>query len=225
MLNSLFPKPVVSVVASDAMWDAPLHPHESKQMEKAVSKRRREFAAGRACARAALERLGIVDAVLLSNPDRTPAWPASVVGSISHCDAYCAAAVALRTDVVSLGLDVESRGRVDRELLERICNERERVALEALASQDGEDWAAIFFSAKEAAYKCYFPITGAFLGFQDVELRLEPARRCFEAILLREDAPSAHGVRNFHGRFSADEARVYTAVTLMPGEVQGGSGA
>jgi len=224
MIKNLFPKPVVSVVASDAMWDAALHPAESKQMAKAASKRRREFAAGRACARAALERLGITDAVLLSNPDRTPAWPALVVGSISHCDSYCAAAVALRTDVVSLGLDVESRGRVDCELLPRICNERERSAIEALASQAEEDWAAIFFSAKEAAYKCYFPITGRFLGFHDVEVRVEPGRRCFEAILLREDAPSVHGVRKFHGRFSADDDRVYTAVTLLPGEGQGGPG-
>jgi 4'-phosphopantetheinyl transferase EntD len=224
MIESLFPEPVVSIVASNEMWDAPLHPDESKQMSKAASKRRREFAAGRACARAALERMGIADAVLLRNPDRTPAWPASVVGSISHCDRYCAAAVARRSDVVSLGLDVESRGRVDRELLPRICNERERRDVEALASQADVDWASIFFSAKEAAYKCYFPITGKFLGFHDVELRVEPGSHRFEAILVREDAPSAHGVRNFHGRFSADDDRVYTAVTLMPGEVQGGSG-
>ena len=224
MIKSLFPKSVVSVVASDKMWDAPLHPDESRQMSKAASKRRREFAAGRACARAALERIGVADAVLLSNPDRTPVWPASVVGSISHCDSYSAAAVALRTDVLSLGLDVESRGRVGRDLLLRICNERERSAVEALASQAEEDWAAIFFSAKEAAYKCYFPITGKLLGFHDVELRVDPGRRCFEAGLVRQDAPSAHGVRNFHGRFSADDDRVYTAVTLMPGEVQGGSG-
>jgi 4'-phosphopantetheinyl transferase EntD len=219
MIDPLFPDPVISVVASDEMWDAPLHPDESARLVRAVEKRRREFAAGRACARRGLEALGIRGAVLPSRSDRTPAWPADAVGSISHCDGFCAAVVALREDVVSLGLDVECRGRVGPDLVPRILCEEERAALAGLPDGARADWASIFFSAKEAFYKCYFPLTGTFLEFHDVVLQVDPEAGAFEARLVREDAPSIGGLRGLRGRFASDAERVYTGVSLLPGEV------
>jgi 4'-phosphopantetheinyl transferase EntD len=58
MIEKLFPCDVVSVVAKPEMWAEELHPNEAALISGAVAKRRREFAAGRSCARKALRILG-----------------------------------------------------------------------------------------------------------------------------------------------------------------------
>lgn len=70
-------------------------------------RRQREFATARSCARTALARLGVPPVPVLASPRGAPRWPAGVVGSITHCDGYRAAAVAYTRDVVSLGIDAE----------------------------------------------------------------------------------------------------------------------
>ncbi len=47
----------------------------------AATSRREEFAAGRACARRALQRLGVESGPLLVGENREPLWPEGVVGS------------------------------------------------------------------------------------------------------------------------------------------------
>ncbi|MBW1684962.1 MAG: 4'-phosphopantetheinyl transferase superfamily protein [Deltaproteobacteria bacterium] len=219
MIVELFPPQVVTVVATEAMWSARLHPQEEACVAGATAKRRREFAAGRACARSALTRLGWPSAPLGRNEDRTPRWPAGVVGCISHCTGYCAAAVARQESVAGLGLDVEVIGRVRPVLLPRICSVAERDALLRLGRAPGQgaiDWATVLFCAKESTYKCYYPLTRVPLGFHDVEIELAPAQRAFTARLLRADAPSAAGARVFSGYYASDGKRVFSAVTLRP---------
>src|SRR5438132_715206 len=106
-MDRLVPVRVVVVEATQAEWDSQLLPEEARLVATAVGRRRREFAAGRACARLALGRLGFPEAPLLSGPDRAPVWPEAAVGSITHCPGYCAAAVARRGAVRSLGIDAE----------------------------------------------------------------------------------------------------------------------
>ena len=219
MVVELFPPWVATVVATEAMWSAPLHPQEEACVARATAKRRREFAAGRACARLALARLGLPEAPLGRNEDRTPRWPAGFVGCISHCAGYCAAAVARQESVAGLGLDVEVIGRVRPALLPRICTPAERDALVRLDRAPGQgmtDWATVLFSAKESTYKCYYPLTRVLLGFHDVEIELAPAGREFTARLLRADAPSAAGARAFSGSYASDGRHVFTGVTLRP---------
>ena len=220
MIVELFPPQVVTVVATEAMWSARLHPQEEACVARATAKRRREFAAGRACARLALARLGLPEAPLGRNEDRTPRWPAGVAGCISHCAGYCAAAVARQESVAGLGLDVEVIGRVRPVLLPRICTVAERDTLLRLGRAPGQgaiDWATVLFSAKESTYKCYYPLTRAPLGFHDVEIELAPARRAFTARLLRADAPAAAGCRAFSGHYASDGKRVFSGVTLGSG--------
>jgi 4'-phosphopantetheinyl transferase EntD len=219
MIVELFPPEVVTVEATGAMWSARLHPQEEACVVRASARRRREFAAGRACARLALARLGLPEAPLGCNEDRTPSWPAGVVGCISHCAGYCAAAVARQESVAGLGLDVEVIGRVRPVLLSRICTAAERDALVRLGRAPGQgaiDWATVLFSAKESTYKCYYPLTRVVLGFHDVEIELAPARRAFTARLLRADAPSAAGARSFSGHYASDGKLVFSGVTLPP---------
>ena len=85
MIASLLPDTVVTVEARDGDWTAPLLPEEEPLVARAVDKRRREFAAGRACARRALEQLGLPASPILAGPRREPLWPPGVVGALTHC--------------------------------------------------------------------------------------------------------------------------------------------
>jgi 4'-phosphopantetheinyl transferase EntD len=148
-LRALLPSTVICVEASPRAWDAPLHPEERRTVEKAVAKRRREFAAVRSCARRALAGFGIEGFPLLIGPDRVPLWPRLVVGCITHCDGFCAAAVARRTEISGIGIDAETSTPIARELLPLVCSPLEIERLRDLPS--GTDWPKLVFSAKESS--------------------------------------------------------------------------
>lgn len=214
MIEALFPGGVVTVESTDVVTEEVLHPEEAAALGRAVEKRRREFAAGRASARRALARLEIADAVLPVGPDRLPAWPTGIVGSITHCAGYCGVAVARRGTILGLGLDAEVGGELEPALVPLVCLPSEIEALGALELLTSGEGAKLVFSAKESAYKCWFPLFHRFLEFHDVEVELRfdsPLAGSFTARVLRDPAP----VPQFHGRFLRDAARVYTGVTLV----------
>ena len=62
-----------------------LFPAEEAVVRTAGPRRRAEFTAGRACARAALAALGLPAAPVLAGRAGEPRWPAGVTGSITHC--------------------------------------------------------------------------------------------------------------------------------------------
>ncbi|MDH3520263.1 MAG: 4'-phosphopantetheinyl transferase superfamily protein [Myxococcales bacterium] len=218
MIASLFPEDVIVVRATPEMEREPLHPAERAWAERLGENRRREFALGRACARRALARLGIEGFALLSGENRAPRWPPGVVGTLTHCRGFCAAAVARCGALVGLGLDAEPARPLSAPLVERITAEPERARLGALPAAPAVGWGTVLFTAKESLYKCYFPITGAFLGFRDAEIDLDPEAARFTARLCRDEKPSARGARTFHGRYHIDEALVISAVALTAAE-------
>ncbi len=145
-----------------------LDPEEAVSVAKAVPKRVGEFAAGRLCARRALATFGITGFALKMAPDRSPVWPASMVGSITHTRGFGAAVVGERRLFRSLGLDVEAAGGVKRELWRHICVPAEVAWLESLSDADRDCAATLVFCAKEAFYKCQYPVTGERMGFADL---------------------------------------------------------
>jgi len=176
-----------------------LHPAEEACVRGALPKRRREFAAGRACARRALRRLGIRDVPLLPGPTRSPLWPAGIVGSITHCSNYVAAAVARSDRLSGIGIDAEPAVPLSPRVVAMVCTPHEIARSRDLPP--GVAWSKLLFSAKESFYKCYHPHTGFFLDFLDVELDIQPATAHFRARLIRADAPSICGRRQLEGRF------------------------
>lgn len=189
---------------------------ERQRIAGSVESRRREFATGRECARRALELLGHPRASIGTGPRNTPVWPAGVVGSITHCAGYRAAAVAASGSIVALGIDAEPHGELPPELLPSVLTGTERAELGAL-TRDRPDtrWPRLLFSAKEAVYKAWFPLTGRWLGFEDVHVRLDPASSTFVATLLV--APAHIGGRplpSLSGRWVLGNDLVVTAVTV-----------
>lgn len=159
---------------------AALWPAEQAAVAQAVPARRREFAAGRAGARRLLARLGLPPAALPAQPDRSPAWPSGVIGSIGHSAQLCVVAATRLGALLSLGVDVEPDAPLEDELWDTICSPRERAALERLPPAQRGAAARLHFCAKEAVYKCLHPVLRLPLEFHDVELEW-PAAECFRA--------------------------------------------
>lgn len=214
-----FPRDLVPPGASAELLLGPgdpdsLYPEEATAVAKAAPKRKSQFAAGRACARRALERLGLQGTAIAINDDRSPHWPEGIVGSISHSDQCCIAVVAYYGEIASVGVDVESSAPLAAQLESAVLSSEESRQLEAYGAPGRLSWAKVAFSAKESLYKCYRPVTGRFLGFHDARIELDPARGHVFMELTRSDLPDALGARRFTGRFTVRDGYVFTSVWL-----------
>lgn len=214
MIEGLFPPGVVSV---DMYGDDPtgyLLPEEAAQVGSAVERRKREFATGRTCARRALRELGLPATSILRGPKREPLWPSGVVGSITHCPGYCAAALAREPEVLTVGIDAEIHEELPPGVLDQVATEPERAWL-AAASTERIRWDRLLFSAKESVYKAWFPLTGRWLGFNDALVTFDPTEGTFHARLLVAP-PTVDGreLTGFAGRFLARDGLVLTAIAV-----------
>jgi len=163
---------------------------EGALVEKAAPKRRREFALGRACARAALKGLGHGDAVIGKRANGAPIWPNGIIGSITHTASYAASLVGEARHFSGIGLDAERVGGVTQDLWPRLFTAQERDHLLSLDDVDQPVVATLIFSAKEACYKAWGGI-GA-LAFRDIHVT--PDRDGFTAVRGRESLQGRHVV-------------------------------
>lgn len=159
----------------------------------AVTSRQREYIAGRVLARELLGRLGVNAHTIASGPKREPLWPSGIVGSISHNELFCAVVVAQNSVVTSVGIDIETTGRIDRQLWGHLFTEEETKHLLQLEPVAQTRQATVFFSIKEAFYKYQFPITQGWVGFRDVSVHQEDAS-FYRLTAQINDAPVANNV-------------------------------
>jgi 4'-phosphopantetheinyl transferase EntD len=220
MLERLVPWGVtVSETRGDRL-DIELFPCERLSLGRAVEKRRREFITGRACAREALAHLGEPVVAIPSGPHGEPLWPGGIVGSITHCQGYRACVAARGGAVIALGIDAEPNVRLPDGVAEVVLHGRERELRDtrSLHPSDGEpvDLPRLVFSAKEAVYKAWFPMTGQWLGFEDVEISIDQAGDGFRARLL-VSGPIVGGSRltAFRGRWTVEGDIICTAVAIQ----------
>jgi len=191
-----------------------LLPGERAGVAGAVPRRQAQYSTGRICARHALRRLGVPDAPLLARQDRSPAWPDGVVGSISHTDGCCAAVVGRASRWLAVGLDVERDIPLDPKLERRICTASESQWLAGHDPGERGALAKIFFSAKEAVYKCQHPLAGLQLGFQDVELELDAEHFCAVIAPTVPVPAGLEAVRRLSGRFRRVAGFVLSGVAV-----------
>ncbi len=157
--------PLPEVETRHHPWDELALPEERALVTNAVDKRVQEFLTGRSCARAALRRLGVSDVPLGRADNRAPMWPEGVVGSITHTDGFFGAAVALESNLASLGIDVEVADRVDPKLDAHLFSPTEVTRFDGKV----EDWRTITFSAKESIYKALNPLLHIWIDFLHAE--------------------------------------------------------
>jgi 4'-phosphopantetheinyl transferase EntD len=193
---------------------------ELAALGRSVKSRRLEFAAGRSCARSALAALGIPAGPILTGAGREPLWPAGIVGSITHCEGYCAAAVAPTNKLVSVGIDAELNQPLPAGILETIATDVEISSLRALPVND-LSWDRLLFSAKESMYKAWYPIMKCWLGFEEACVTIDPVASSFQVSISLTD----HPVKPFRdsqidGRYISRRGYILTSVCILPERMQ-----
>lgn len=210
----IVPPGVVVVEAPGDLPDAVLLPEEAPIVDRAVEARRREFATARCLARRGLEALGVDPLPILPGPYREPRWPAGIVGSITHCTGYRAAAVARASVLTSIGIDAEPNADLPDGVLSLVSRAEERERLAALPS-DGTCWGRLLFSAKESVFKTWFPVARRWLDFESVSIRFRPSDQSFRADFIGTELPlRSGGAHGLDGRYVIRDAHVLTAVTI-----------
>lgn len=205
-----------SRATDDAPLDA-LHPDETARLATFGPRRRREFAAGRACARRLLADLGLPATPLGVDAHRAPRWPEGIVGSISHGARLCVVAVARSGPILGLGVDVESDTPLSEGVRRRVCTPRERGRLEVFGEAESGRRAKLLFSIKEAIYKCVHPLVKAPIGFQQAEIQLDIERGRYTVTPVGTTTDVSAVLAAVEGAFVCREGRVLAGATLRNG--------
>jgi 4'-phosphopantetheinyl transferase EntD len=148
--------------------DLALRADEAESFANSIAKVRRLSGAARIVARNLLQELGVSPCSFPKDGRGAPIFPPGVVGSLAHSDDIAVAAVALDTNGLSIGVDIEPDVDLPDGLIEMVAtpNELRRYHGEILRSR-------LLFVAKEAVYKATFPLDRQFLDFLDVEIDLD----------------------------------------------------
>jgi 4'-phosphopantetheinyl transferase EntD len=215
VIERLVPEGVAVASTREDLLDVELFAEEERSVGRAVEKRRREFTTARACARTALGELGIGPVAIANGERGEPLWPGGVVGSITHCAGYRAAAVARVEDVLSVGIDAEVHEPLPEGVLEQVAFGRERAMVADRGA--GVCLDRVLFSAKESIYKVWFPLARRWLGFEDVELTIDVGAATFHGRLL-VPGPEVGGVplTEFRGRWTVEDGIVAAAAVILP---------
>ncbi len=206
MIERILPPQVVAVERfADVAGE--LFAAEEAALGRAVERRRREFTSARVCAREALAGLGLQPQPLGAHRDGAPAWPAGVLGSITHCAGYRACAVARAGEVAGVGIDAEPHAPLAAGLPAAIALPDELREISEHRRRVPEiHWDRLLFSAKESVYKALRPLATGRLDFLDAQIALSPAAGTFHARLA---------LGTCSGRWLVRDGLVLTAVVLQ----------
>lgn len=163
--KQLYDGSAVLVIQQIADFRRALLPSELGPISGTSEKRIQEFSTGRFCAHLALHELGIDNVAVLRGEHREPIWPATIVGSISHCRDLAGAVVANRQHIKSIGFDVENRKQLNPNIARHVCTEEEKVWISTQAPVQQNLALLLIFSIKEAVFKCVYQATTHRLKF------------------------------------------------------------
>jgi 4'-phosphopantetheinyl transferase EntD len=152
MIEDLLPAPIATEETFHDLPSSGLFPQEEALVARSTEERRREFATVRVNARKALAELGFSPAPILPGVRGAPRWPTNVVGSMTHCEGYRAAAVAHTDDMKAIGVDAEpNKSLPGSEVLKAVTIPEERLWLSRLKAQRPDVFGdRLVFSAKES---------------------------------------------------------------------------
>jgi 4'-phosphopantetheinyl transferase EntD len=210
-IDDVLPAGAVGAEAWAPWEDVALGLVEAAAVAGAGERRRAEFGAGRHCAHRALRRLGWPEAEMAigRRDDGAPAWPAGVVGSITHTDRYAAAAVARRTELAAIGVDAEPAEPLPAGVAELVCSPDE-LAWACNRAPTEAPWDRLLFSAKESAAKAWVGLYGRLPDLSEVRVAVDPAARTFSARILVAPERTVE----LDGRFAWTAGLILTAAGL-----------
>jgi 4'-phosphopantetheinyl transferase EntD len=122
--------------------------------------------------------------------------------------------VAKKSEINSVGLDVELIGRLKRQSWMQVCTPQEAAWIDSMSPSDQELNVALIFSAKECVYKCQYQLTRQWLEFHDVLITPDHSAGEFEARFLKGDDDQHGGRRLLRGKFLFSRGLVCTGLTV-----------
>jgi 4'-phosphopantetheinyl transferase EntD len=159
--------------------------------------------------------LGRANVSLPRGQDRMPIWPDDLVGSITHTNAWTAAAVARREQgFLAIGIDLEPAIALPSDLWTSICTPEEQATLTLSLGVTPGLAARLAFCMKEAAFKCQYPLSGAMLEFADLVLDVDGEGKAFCAT-YQKAAPPFRVHDRLVGRFAISAGHIASAVVVM----------
>jgi 4'-phosphopantetheinyl transferase EntD len=216
MIEALLPAAASAETSSDVP-ESTMLPAEAAVVAGALAERRLEFATARHCARRALRRIGVGAVPVLPDADGAPRWPAGVVGSMTHCTGYRAAAVARSDTLCGVGIDAEPHAALPGGACDLIVRPEERMRLRALAGAEPElHWDRILFCAKEAVFKAWFPLTRRWLDFDDVSATVRPDGTFAARLRVRDPRVAGADRDGLAGDWVVDRELVVAATAVTP---------
>ena len=231
MIEEILPPGVESVELFHDPDQLGLFPAEEAQIARAVDKRRREYATARRCARDAMGRLGLPPAAIIKDAKGAPQWPRGVVGSMTHTDGYRAAVLGFAMRVRSVGIDAEPHAPLPSDgVLAAVSLPEERDWLAAVGSgadggpagEGGVHWDRLLFSAKEATYKAWYPLTERWLGFEDAHITFtldaggdSPTGTFRSRLLVSGHTTAGDVLTHFEGRWLVRGGLVVTTIVVV----------
>ena len=182
-------------------------------IERARNNRASEYLAGRYCAQQALLALTQRNMQVGANSDRSPIWPAGIVGSITHGNNFAAAIVAYKKHYRALGLDCEEKikRRVGNRFESLILSDAELTRIEC-SNMDRQQLITIIFSAKESIYKALYPITNKFMEFRDCQF-LEIDRHNANFEVTSGDLLNQRSGRRIAVRYAIQDRMIMTSIS------------
>ncbi len=179
-------------------------------------RRQQEYLQGRYCAYLALTQLtsfkhsmGVDPGLIVATNQHTgaPVWPWPFCGSISHSTQTTIAIAGNNQDFCNIGIDLESIGRITRQLWRKIMVPgEESLLIESSLSE--EEFATLVFSAKESLFKAIFPLEQTFFSFQQA--------KCREISLSNQSIILEYNRKHYRGRFQLLESELLTVVVIDP---------
>lgn len=221
MIDAILPPTVSAFEMTSDPPSLPIFPEEMALTANWIDGKRREFITARHCAHSAMQKLGLPAGAILRGANREPLWPAGLVGSITHCPNYRAAAVAHVQDYLTLGIDAEVCAPLPAGVADLVLVAAERQWLAKAA--DGFPWDRLMFSAKESLFKAWWPLMRCRLDAADITIDIDTtaidaagiggASGGFVAQLARPlMRGDARPIRRCRGRFLSGNGLIVTAI-------------
>jgi 4'-phosphopantetheinyl transferase EntD len=195
----------------------PLTERERASIGPVDDQRLREFESGRVYAKQALALIGFHEVELPIASDRSPAWPAGAIGSLTHVmgrdGGHFAAAVARRDAVDGVGIDIERENGLHPRLWDQVLTPRERQRVLRLPVPARGIEAQIVWCAKEAAGKAVrHPIEPT-----ELEIENDPDGDGYTVTWRHAIGKTARSTHSWHGRMVRSQGFILTAVVRPRG--------
>lgn len=209
--EGLFPGELFVIAWTEQLSDpSELFEEERMLVDRAMAKRRKEFATGRVLARKAVRHLGVEPAPILRDESGAPIWGRDIVGSISHTEGMVAAVATRLRFARGVGVDVECRQNpFPWRAIDSIALPEERAWLDSLPDGCRELAAYVLFSAKESAIKCLYTAAGSLARFNDLAVRMDFSSGVF---VVDPTYGSALNEVRLVGRLGWNDTHIFTGV-------------